>query len=299
MAQQHRDLRYPTVNFHQAMFLYDQPTGSASRRNLNYNFRGVRYSDLERALDAKQLIAGKEGSAAPAGYYSTGQATIPNFKSGGSKKYNLFKPIPTPQIQYQTDPQQAQQITDLQSRLDALTQSTQARELEIANAPKPVQGITQDQVNSQLANLRSTLGSQYSQQQTQALGDLRSQLSGQYQSQMNTLRQTLGQQTADQLSSQRSLFETNIGALRSELSTTRTGYESQIGGLQERIKQAQEADIQRQQRARVADAYANPSRQKVTGVKAARSPQFASTGARRTVSSQFGRSGMRISSLNI
>ena len=84
MAQQHRDLRYPTVNFHQSMFLYDQP-GSASRGNANYNFRAVRYDDLERALDAKQLIAGSPGSSAPAGYYSAGQASIPNFRSSSLK----------------------------------------------------------------------------------------------------------------------------------------------------------------------------------------------------------------------
>ena len=106
MAQQHRDLRYPTVNFHQSMFLYDQP-GSASRGNANYNFRAVRYDDLERALDAKQLIAGSPGSSAPAGYYSAGQASIPNFRSGTSKAYNLFKPLPS--IQPQIDAYKRQQ----------------------------------------------------------------------------------------------------------------------------------------------------------------------------------------------
>ena len=217
-----------------------------------------------------------------------------------SNFYLFKKKAPaTPTIEYRTDPKQAKTIADLQSRLDTLTKSTKARELEIANAPKPVPGITQEQVDQQLASLRSTLGTQYTNERTKALGDLRSQLSGEYASQMNTLRQTLGQQSADQLASQRSLFQTNIDALRSELSTTRTGYEDQIGGLKAQIKTAQEADIQRQQRARVADAYANPNRQRVSGVKAARSPEFASTGARRTVSSQFGRSGMRISSLNI
>tara|TARA_R100000081_G_scaffold87992_1_gene59045 strand:- start:2552 stop:3304 length:753 start_codon:yes stop_codon:yes gene_type:complete len=215
---------------------------------------------------------------------------------------NVYQTFPQQQqakIEYRTDPEQAKTIADLQSRLDALTQSTKARELEIANAPKPVPGITQEQVDQQLASLRSTLGSQYTNERTKALSDLRSQLSGEYASQMNTLRQTLGQQSADQLASQRSLFQTNIDALRSELSTTRTGYEDQIGGLKAQIKTAQEADIQRQQRARVTDAYANSNRQRVSGVKAARSPEFTSTGARRTVSSQFGRSGMRISSLNI
>ena len=188
-------------------------------------------------------------------------------------------------------------VDDLQSRLDALTKTRQ--ELVPADAPEPVQGITQEQVDKQLADLRSTLGTQYTNERAKALGDLRSQLSDEYSAQMNTLRQTLGQQSADQLASQRSLFQTNIDALRSELSTTRTGYEEQIGGLKEQIKTAQEADIQRQQRARVANAYANPNRQRVSGVKAARSPEFTATGARRTVSSQFGRSGMRISSLNI
>ena len=120
MAQQHRDLRYPTVNFHRSMYLYDQPTGSASRGNANYNFRAVRYDDLERALDAKQLIAGQAGSSAPAGYYNAGNYT--QQRGRGSSSYNLFKPIPTPEtkIEYQTDPAQAQQISDLQKQLKIL-----------------------------------------------------------------------------------------------------------------------------------------------------------------------------------
>ena len=59
----------------------------------------------------------------------------------------------TPTIEYRTDPEQAKTIADLQSRLDALTQSTKARELELADAPEPVPGITQEQVNQQLADL--------------------------------------------------------------------------------------------------------------------------------------------------
>ena len=105
MAQQHRDLRYPTVNFHQSMFLYDQPTGSASRGNANYNFRSVRYDDLERALDAKQLIAGSPGSSAPAGYYSAGNYT--QQRGRGSQSYNLYKPFPS--IQPQIDAYKRQQ----------------------------------------------------------------------------------------------------------------------------------------------------------------------------------------------
>ena len=105
MAQQHRDLRYPSVNFHQTMYLYDEPSGSASRRNLDYNFRGVRYTDLERALDAKQLIAGKAGSSAPAGYYDAGDYT--QQRGRGSSSYTLFKPFPS--IQPQIDAYKRQQ----------------------------------------------------------------------------------------------------------------------------------------------------------------------------------------------
>ena len=121
-----------------------------------------------------------------------------------SNFYLFKKKAPaTPTIEYRTDPKQAKTIADLQSRLDTLTKSTKARELEIANAPKPVPGITQEQVDQQLASLRSTLGAhfEYTNERTKALGDLRSQLSGEYASQMNTLRQTLGQQSADQLAS--------------------------------------------------------------------------------------------------
>ena len=105
MEQQHRDLRYPTVNFHKSMFLYDQPTGSASRGNANYNFRAVRYDDLERALDAKQLIAGSSGSSAPEGYYSAGDYT--QRLGRGSQSYKLYKPIPS--IQPQIDAYKRQQ----------------------------------------------------------------------------------------------------------------------------------------------------------------------------------------------
>lgn len=105
MAQQHRDLRYPSVNFHQSMYLYDEPSGSASRRNLDYNFRAVRYTDLERALDAKQLIAGKAGSSAPAGYYDAGDYT--QQRGRGSSNYTLFKPFPS--IQPQIDAYKRQQ----------------------------------------------------------------------------------------------------------------------------------------------------------------------------------------------
>lgn len=332
-----------------------------------------------------------------AGYQGTGSR-------GGGKgirdsNFYLFKkkaPV-TPTIEYRTDPEQAKTIAELQSRLDTLTKSTKARELELANAPKPVPGITQEEVDRQLGDLRKTLGSQYNQEREQALTDLRSQLTGQFateltglreslgaqsQQEMQDLRSRLGQESADkyaalretltsdfqrqlseatsasekamleqkqaaalqaadysaQLSearrkneAQENLFQTNIDALKTELGMTRQNYGSQIEGLrgelssaqegyrsalsgleqtigaqnqrlteyQAAIKRSQEAEIQRQQRARISDAYANPNRQKVTGVKAARSPAFASSGLRRTVSSQFGRSGMRISSLNI
>ena len=273
--------------------------------NFGFDARGLdALSTTNYINDPGRYVFSDTAYAPSSEYESAGFSARGYVGSGrGARQANIFmfqkKQPQTPTIEYRTDPEQAKTIADLQSRLDTLTQSTKARELELANAPEPVPGITQEQVNQQLADLRSTLGTQYTNERTKALSDLRSQLSGEYASQMNTLRQTLGQQSADQLASQRSLFQTNIDALRNELSTTRTGYEDQIGGLKEQIKTAQEADIQRQQRARVANAYANPNRQRVLGVKAARSPEFTSTGARRTVSSQFGRSGMRISSLNI
>tara|TARA_A100001201_G_scaffold24340_1_gene27578 strand:- start:2111 stop:3208 length:1098 start_codon:yes stop_codon:yes gene_type:complete len=336
---------------------------------------------------------------APEGYFSAGSTSYTN--KAGTQTFNVFKPLPQAETktvtEYKTDPEQAKTIADLQSRLDALTKSTKARELELANAPEPVPGITQEEVDKQLGNLRRTLGSQYGKEREQALTDLRSQLTGQFatelvglreslgaqsQQEMQDLRSRLGQESADkyaalretltsdfqrqlseatsasekamleqkqaaalqaadytaQLSearrkneAQENLFQTNIDALKTELGMARQNYGSQIKGLrgelssaqesyrtalsgleqtigaqnerlaeyQAAVKRSQEAEIQRQQRARISDAYANPNRQKVTGVKASRSPAFASSGLRRTVSSQFGRSGMRISSLNI
>jgi len=105
MAQQHRDVRYPNVNFHRPMFLYDEVSGNASKRNLNYNFKAVDYDDLERALDERKPIAGKVGSVAPAGYYNSGNYT--QQRGRGSSSYTLFKPFPS--IQPQIDAYKRQQ----------------------------------------------------------------------------------------------------------------------------------------------------------------------------------------------
>tara|TARA_R100001509_G_scaffold112181_1_gene67502 strand:- start:1295 stop:2449 length:1155 start_codon:yes stop_codon:yes gene_type:complete len=318
---------------------------------------------------------------------------------GESFTQKVYQTLPQQQaeIQYRDNPEQARQIAELTKRLDAFQNKTTPTELQVPDAPEPVRGITQEEVDAQLGNLRQTLGRQYEKQQTAALSSLREQLTGQFATEFSGLRKSFGaqsdkemqdlrfrlnQQSADryaalrdtltsdfqrqlseatsasekamleqkqaaalqaadytaQLSearrkneAQENLFQTNIDALKTELGMARQNYGSQIEGLrgelssaregyrtalsgleqtigaqnqrlteyQAAIKRSQEADIQRQQRARISDAYANPNRQKVTGVKAARSPAFTSTGARRTVSSQFGRSGMRISSLNI
>tara|TARA_B100001094_G_scaffold49631_1_gene45129 strand:+ start:622 stop:1299 length:678 start_codon:yes stop_codon:yes gene_type:complete len=132
MAQQHRDLRYPTVNFHQPMFLYDEPSGTASRYNLNYNFRGVNYDDLERALDERKPIAGEVGSAAPAGYYSSGNVT--QQRGRGSNSYTLFKPFPS--IQPQIDAFKRQQ----EEGQAALTKLYETQQADIAKQLKIVQG---------------------------------------------------------------------------------------------------------------------------------------------------------------
>lgn len=105
MAQQHRDVRYPNVNFHRPMFLYDEVSGNASKRSLNYNFKAVDYDDLERALDERKPIAGKVGSVAPAGYYNSGNYT--QQRGRGSSSYTLFKPFPS--IQPQIDAYKRQQ----------------------------------------------------------------------------------------------------------------------------------------------------------------------------------------------
>ena len=131
MAQQHRDLRYPTVNFHRAMYLYDEPSGSASRRNLNYNFRAVNYDNLERALDARKPVAGKAGSSAPAGYYSAGNYTKRNGR--GRTELTLFKPLPS--IQPQIDAFKRQQ----EEGQAALTRQYETQQADIAKQLKIVQ----------------------------------------------------------------------------------------------------------------------------------------------------------------
>jgi len=130
MAQQHRDLRYPTVNFHQAMMIYEPGTGTASRRNLNYKLRGVRYDDLERALDERKTIAGRVGSTAPTGYYNAGSIY------GGHRnqdRYQLFKPLPS--IQPQIDAFKRQQ----EEGQAALTKQYETQQADIAKQLKIVQ----------------------------------------------------------------------------------------------------------------------------------------------------------------
>jgi hypothetical protein len=81
------------------------PSGTASRYNLNYNFRGVNYDDLERALDERKPLAGEVGSAAPAGYYNVGRYDPSSNRS--SSYHTLFKPFPS--IQPQIDAYKRQQ----------------------------------------------------------------------------------------------------------------------------------------------------------------------------------------------
>ena len=173
MAQQHRDLRYPTVNFHRSMFLYDQPTGSASSRNLNYNFRSVRYDDLERALDAKQLIAGQAGSSAPAGYYSAGAYT--QQRGRGSSSYNLFKPLPS--IQPQIDAFKRQQ----EEGQAALTKQFETQQADIAKQLKIVQGEKSavSKAQQDYSNMLIAEAQRKKEAEEQAARDLQSQRSNQ------------------------------------------------------------------------------------------------------------------------
>lgn len=175
MAQQHRDLRYPTVNFHRAMYLYDEPAGSASRHNLNYNFRGVNYDNLERALDAKKPIAGEPGSSAPAGYYNAGQATIPNFRSDSSKSYNLFKPLPS--IQPQIDAFKRQQ----EEGQAALTKQFETQQADIAKQLKIVQGERSavSKAQEDYSNMLIAEAQRKKEAEEQAARDLQSQRSNQ------------------------------------------------------------------------------------------------------------------------
>lgn len=110
----------------------------------------------------------------------------------------------------------AEQMKILRLETDKLNQIQTTQE----QAPDPVAGVTQEQVDAQLGSLRESLGS----------------------------------------------FGTPIDGLRRQLD---------------------------------GNNYLNPERRRVVGVKAARSPGFETSAARRTATSQFNRTGMRISSLNI
>lgn len=110
----------------------------------------------------------------------------------------------------------AEQMKILRLETDKLNQIQTTQE----QAPDPVAGVTQEQVDAQLGSLRESLGS----------------------------------------------FGTPIDGLRRQLD---------------------------------GNNYLNPERRRVVGVKGARSPGFETSAARRTATSQFNRTGMRISSLNI
>jgi hypothetical protein len=113
------------------MLLYDDPGGSASRGNVDYNFTAVRYTDLERALDARKPVAGKAGSSAPAGYYSAGNYTKRNGR--GRTELTLFKPLPS--IQPQIDAFKRQQ----EEGQAALTKQYETQQADIAKQLKIVQ----------------------------------------------------------------------------------------------------------------------------------------------------------------
>ena len=120
MAQQHRDLRYPTVNFHSTYYTADL-VGNASSRRSYYNYRGVRYDDLERALEAGQTVIGPQGSVAPAGYYLAGTSQRTGSGRGGRfvPTGNVYKKLPTPEtkIEYRADPAQAERLKKLEDEL--------------------------------------------------------------------------------------------------------------------------------------------------------------------------------------
>ena len=371
--------------------------------NFGFDARGLdRLSQTNYIQDPGRYIFSDTAYAPTAEYESAGFQSKGYVGSGrGARESMIYmfqkKQPQTPTIEYRDNPEQARQIAALTERLNAFQNQPAQTQLPVPDAPEPVRGITQEEVDAQLGSLRETLGRQYGEQQTAALSALREQLTGQFATELSSLRESLGaqsdkemqdlrlrlnQQSADkyaalrdtltsdfqaqlaaassasekalleqqqaaalqaadytaQLSearrkneAQENLFQTNLDSLRTELGMTRENYRSELAGLQgqltsaqesyrsalgglqqtigeqgERmkeyqaaIKRSQEAEIQRQERARISDAYANPTRQKVTGVKAARSQGFAGAAGRRTVSSQFGRTGMRISSLNI
>ena len=120
MAQQHRDLRYPTVNFHDRYYTADL-VGDASSRRSYYNYGAVSYTDLERALDAGRTIIGPKYSVAPAGYYLAGTSGSDSWGKGRSFRPtgNVYKKLPTPEtkIEYRADPAQAERLKKLEEQL--------------------------------------------------------------------------------------------------------------------------------------------------------------------------------------
>ena len=119
MAQQHRDLRYPTVNFHSRYYTADL-VGDASSRRSYYNYGAVSYDSLERALDEGRTIIGPKYSVAPTGYYLAGTSGSDSWGKGNrAPTGNVYKRLPTPEtkIEYRADPAQAERLKKLEDEL--------------------------------------------------------------------------------------------------------------------------------------------------------------------------------------
>ena len=290
MAQQHRDLRYPTVNFHNTYYTADL-VGEAASRGSYYNYGAVRYSDLERALEAGRTVIGPKGSVAPAGYYQAGTSTRGpgrTFRPVG----NIYKKLPTPEtkIEYRTDPAQAERLKKLEEQLkiaqakptitpemvayrekaDATLAAAEARLAQFA-INKSAFEQQQQQAEAAAAQRESAFQAAMKQRedifaQTSAAktADMARRASA-FEKQMEQQRAALSGQTAE-LGRQRTAFETEMLGARQEFAGQREAFEKSAA---ERDEAFQKMTIQQQEAFRKEQKEAEAAANRAAAVRSA------------------------------
>ena len=215
--------------------------------------------------------------AAPEGYFGAGTASYTN--KGGTQRFNVFKPTPTPQrIEYQKDPeyetrleQLAAQIQEIGSRGQGFTgqQLTQAG------------GLTSEQVSQLISQSAAS-----TQEQFAPLTEQISSLSASLAAQQQAAEQSMASQQEryatlqQQLYGQQQAAAQTQSALQQQLASQQQATQTQLGKLSASMYRPEQ-----------------PGGRSAMGVKTARLPSRAFAGG--GVGGAFGRQGLRIQSINV
>ena len=188
------------------------------------------------------------------------------------------------------------------TQLDAVTQRWQADQQAQAQAHAQAQAQAQEAWNQKFNERELDWSRRFNEQDLahiQGLHDLQYR----QQNELSDLRSTF----ADKSAAQSRLYDTRISDLTSHWGDQQAQFERSIGNLEGQVEnyqlaqqQAQEAQMQDAHRARVASAYAgSPGWNAPGGVHSAKALLPQTSPSMRGATAQFGRTGLRISSLNI